>query len=166
MLFVPKCKPLLINKGNKSLNIRHPRLIHVIALSAALPLAPIMLPSYQNLNFQNLGIYFYAWTILCYVCLLFFTCLTFKLAILFQLTSKPLHLRCTYHLQYQQRMEFLPTPFLQTAQGNLFSSVTLPTSSLLIFVFVFLTSALNPFDSNTPLEAFQCPFQFLKCFTN
>ena len=87
MLFVPKDKPLLTNKGNKSLNIRHPRLIHVITLSAALPLAPIMLPSYQNLNFQNLGIYFFAWTILCYVCLLFFTCLTFKLAILFQLTS-------------------------------------------------------------------------------
>ena len=51
MLFVPKDKPLLTNKGNKSLNIRHPRLIHVITLPAALPLAPIMLPSYQNLNF-------------------------------------------------------------------------------------------------------------------
>ena len=40
----PKDKPLLANKGTKSLNLNHPHLILVLSLSNAPSLAPIVSP--------------------------------------------------------------------------------------------------------------------------
>ena len=64
------------------------------------------------------------------------------------------------------RMELLPSTFLQTVQGNMPSTLTSPAFSLLIIISVFLTSSLNPFDSNAPFWASQSPCQSLKCFHN
>ena len=48
-------------------------------------------------------------------------------------------------------MESLLTPFLQTAQGNLLSSVTF-SAFLLLIIFVVLTFTLNLFESNASFE--------------
>ena len=54
-------------------------------------------------------------------------------------------------------MELLHTPFLTTAQGNLPSTVTFPTFSLLIIISVFLTFTVNFFDSNAHFQAASFP---------
>ena len=56
-------------------------------------------------------------------------------------------------------MELLPSPFLQTAEGNFPSIVTFPAFSLLIIIFVFLTFTLNVLYSNAPLQAFSLAFR-------
>ena len=64
----------------------------------------------------------------------------FKSAIFLQftfITTIPLHLLCTQHLQNGQKMELLPTSILQRAQENLPFSVICPAFPLLIIIFVF-----------------------------
>ena len=59
----------------------------------------------------------------------------------------PLHL-LSQRLHISPRMQLLLTTFLQTAQGNLPSSVTFPAISLPIIMFS-LRFILNSFNSNT-----------------
>ena len=79
-----------------------------------------------------------------------YICLLFKLPVFFSLSLISLHLLYTHHLQNWDRMEFLTTPFLHTAQGNLLSIVVFSESLLLIIIFVFLRYTLNPFHPNPP----------------
>ena len=87
------------------------------------------------------------------------TYLTLKLAKLWTLPVITLHISCNQHLQNWQRVELLPTPFPCTKQENLSSSITFPTFSLLITIFIFLTFTLDPFDSYTPFQASSLPFR-------
>ena len=95
--------------------------------------------------------------------------LDIKLATIFQFISRyliPPYLSRTQHLLHWKRMELLTTSFLQTAQGNFSSFITLQSFSLLIITFVFLTLTLNPVDSNIHFQASGVPFQANNCFTN
>ena len=56
-------------------------------------------------------------------------------------------------------MESLPTPFLQTGQGNFPSTVTFPAFSPLIIVFILVTYTLNPFDTSASFLACSHPFR-------
>ena len=55
-------------------------------------------------------------------------------------------------------MELLSTLFLQTAQGNLPTVVTIPVFSLLVIVFVLIFT-LNPCNSNAAFQASNLPFR-------
>ena len=64
-------KLLLANKVIKSLFLLHPLLILVITLSTEPSISYWVTQETQLFNnFKGLAIYFYAWTILCHVCLL------------------------------------------------------------------------------------------------
>ena len=96
IIFAPKGKPLLDNKGTESLNLLHPLLFIVITLSTLPLLAPKDNKTF--LQFQKTGNSILCQIILCYVCLLICTCVKFKLPILFQFSSKTTLSLITYTL--------------------------------------------------------------------
>ena len=74
-----------------------------------------------------------------FACLLIYKRLTFKHVILFQFTSIITTNLKHQHMQKWKWMELPPTSFLQTAQGNLSSTVTFPPFLLLNIIFFLAT---------------------------
>ena len=151
--FAPKGKLPLANKGTKPLNLHHPHLILVITMPTVPPLAACYrvtkIAKFSTMSGQSSGMY------VCWFALTWYSNLLSSLS----LPLKPLHLLCNQHLQNWHRMKLLPTPFLQTAQGNLPSIVTFTAFLLRIIILVFLTFTLNHFDSSTLFQVSSFPFR-------
>ena len=69
------------------------------------------------------------------------------------------HLLCNQHQLIWHRMELIPTPSLQTTEGNLMFIATFSVLSLLIIIFVLLIFNLNHFDSNATFQVSSFPFR-------
>ena len=86
-------------------------------------------------------------------------CLTFELVIIFHFTSNNAAILCSKHLQNWKKMEYLPTPFLQTAQEKLALYSHLFSIFTTYHLFCQLAFTRISFDCNAPFQASSFPFR-------
>ena len=143
--FASKGKPLLANKGTKSLPSIIDPCYDSVNITSSISYCVNKIKLFHS--FKRLAIWFYVWINLLLACCWFEHVCHSNFLPSSSLHLIPPHLLCTQHLQNWHRMRLLPTPFLQIVQGNLPFIVISQVFSPLAIDFFSLTFIFISFDS-------------------